>query len=213
MFDKLLGWVEANYLKASAILLLALVLVVSLALAQVAKAANADLTWTYPATNTDGTAIPASGAGSIASSKIEWGSCEGTAFGVKAGEATVNAPTKAYSVTGLGVGTHCFRAAVVNSFGVQSDWTGPVQKVIAAPKPNPPVFTTVNIVAFDVRWQPGGGTKLARAVGTVPLGTACGESVITRRGLRAYHEVTLDKVDLRSLPNSAVVVAECEVQS
>ena len=213
MFDKLLDWVEANYLKATAILLLALVIVVSLALAQVAQAANADLTWTYPTTNVDGSAIPATGAGSVASTKIEWGTCEGTAFAVKAGEATVPAPAKAYSVAGLGVGTHCFRAAVVNSFGVQSDWTAAVQKVIAAPKPNPPVFTTVNIVAYDVRWQAGGGTKLARAVGTVPLGTACGDRAITRRGLRSYHEVPLDQVDLRGLPNSAVVVAECEASS
>lgn len=178
-----------------------------------ADAANADLTWTYPANNTDGTAIPASGAGAISATVIEWGSCSGAAFGERAGGATLPAPAKAYTVTGLGVGTHCFRAAVTNSFGVQSDWTAAVQKVIAAPKPNPPAFVTVNIVAYDVRWQPGGGTKLARAVGTVALGTECGANVITRRGLRSYYEVPLDRVDLRSLPNSAIVVAECEARS
>lgn len=79
--------------------------------------------------------------------------------------------------------------------------------------PKPPVLGVVNIVAYDVRWQQGGGTKLARAVGTVALGTACGANVITRRGTRSYYEVPLDKVDLRSLPNSAIVVAECEVKT
>lgn len=179
----------------------------------VTHAATADLTWTYPATNTDGTAIPASGAGSIASTKLEWGTCSGALFGTKAGEATVNAPAKAYSVTGLGVGTHCFRAAVVNSFGTQSDWTAAVQKTVDPPKPNPPAFVTVNIVAYDLRWNAGRGTVINAAVGTVARGTACGANEITRQGQRRFHEVSLDQVDLRTLPISAIVVAECGARS
>ena len=175
----------------------------------VAQAADAELTWTYPTANTDGSAIPASGAGSIASTVLEWGSCSGTAFGTKAGGTTAAAPTKAYTVTGLAVGTHCFRAAVVNSYGVQSDWTAAVQKVVAPPKPNPPTFVTVNIVAYDLRWNQGRGTVLNAAVGTVPLGTACGDSVITTQGQRRFREVSLDLVELQSLPMSAIVVAEC----
>jgi hypothetical protein len=178
-----------------------------------ADAADAELTWTYPATNVDGTAIPATGAGSVASTLIEWGTCSGAAFGTKAGGATVPAPAKTYTVTGLAVGTHCFRAAVTNSYGTQSDWTGAVQKVIAPPKPNPPVIVTVNLVAYEVRWHQGRGTVLGAPVGTVALGTACGSQRITTAGPRKYYEVPLDKVDLRRLPSSAIVVAQCEARS
>lgn len=52
-----------------------------------ALAADITTTWTYPTQNTDGSAIPASGAGSIASSRVEWGTCAGAAFGTKLGEA------------------------------------------------------------------------------------------------------------------------------
>ena len=178
-----------------------------------ADAADAELTWTYPATNVDGTAIPATGAGSVASTLIEWGTCSGTAFGTKAGGATVPAPAKTYTVTGLAVGTHCFRAAVTNSYGTQSDWTGAVQKVIAPPKPNPPVIVTVNLVAYEVRWHPGRGTVLGAPIGTVARGVTCGDSVITTRGPREYREVPIDVVNMRRLPNSAIVVAECEARS
>lgn len=205
MFDKLLDWVEANYLKATAAILLTLVLVLSLALASMAHAATADLSWTAPTQREDGTALASS---DIAGYDVEWGKCSQAVQVVDAGKVL------AYSIVlpNPSFGQWCFRVRTRDSSGVVSAWTGPVTKTIAAP-PKPPIFTTVNIVAYDVRWQPGGGTKLARAVGTVPLGTACGDRVITRRGLRSYHEVPLDQVDLRGLPSSPIVVAECEASS
>lgn len=168
-----------------------------------ADAADAQLSWTAPTQREDGAALAAT---AIAGYDIEWGKCGQAQQTVRVG------PVTSHTITGLGYGEWCFRIRTADSGGLLSAWTGAVTKVILAP-PKPPVFTTVNIVAYDVRWQAGGGTKLARAVGTVALGTACGERAITRRGLRAYHEVPLDQVDLRSLPNSPIVVAECEVSS
>lgn len=170
-----------------------------------ADAANADLTWTYPASNTDETPVPATGPGSIASTLVEWGTCSGTAFGVKAGGATVPAPAKAYTVTGLGVGTHCFRAAVVNSYGVQSDWTGAVQKVIAAPKPNPPTLVTVSIVAYELR-QYANGTLRFVQVGTVPLRAPCG--TFLAGDYAAFSGATITKPT-----TGGVIAAKCKVQS
>lgn len=134
-----------------------------------AMAANLDLTWTYPAKNVDGSDIPAAGAGSIASSKVEWGTCAGTAFGTKAGEATVPAPTKTYSVPNLAPGTHCARVLVTNTYGVSSDFTAAVSRTVDAPKPLPPVITTATVVRLYLRDNP------SLVAGTVALGVECGD--------------------------------------
>lgn len=134
-----------------------------------ALGANLELTWTYPAKNVDGSDVPASGAGSIVSSKVEWGSCAGTAFGTKAGEATVPAPTKTYSVPNLAPGTHCARVLVTNTYGVSSDFTAAVSRTVDAPKPLPPVITTATVVRLYLRDNP------SLVAGTVALGVECGD--------------------------------------
>lgn len=180
-----------------------------------ADAADASLTWTHPTQRTDNSALALA---DIKETEIQYAPCAAgntwPATGTPASK-VVTAPAAATTITGLAYGTWCFRARtvpVLNPATDQSAWTGPVWAIYLAP-PKPPVLGVVNIVAYDVRWQQGGGTKLARAIGTVPLGTTCGDHPITRRGTRSYYEVPLDKVDLRSLPNSAIVVAECEVKT
>lgn len=103
-----------------------------------ALAASVTATWEHPTQNVDDSAIPASGAGSIASTRIEWGTCNGAAFGSKAGEVVVPAPGKTTSIPNLGVGTWCARAFAKNTYGEESDASAVAQKVIAAPKPKPP---------------------------------------------------------------------------
>lgn len=174
-------------------------------------AANADLTWVYPTTNTDGTTIPASGAGSIASTKVEWGTCSGTAFGTKSGEAAVPAPTKTYQVTNLGVGTWCFRANVSNTYGATSDWSGVVSKVVPPPTPNPPTLTVTIPVAYEINLTPSGFVKLGRDVGSVPIGTACSEDIVVANNRATYYAVPRNTVTLYRQPKSSVLVAECHV--
>lgn len=103
----------------------------------------ATVNWTAPTANTDGSAIPATGPGSIASYRIEYGTCNGTAFGTKAGEIVVNAPALTGNTPPTAPGTWCYRMYAVNTFGVESDPTNVVSKVIAPPKPNPPGNFTV----------------------------------------------------------------------
>jgi hypothetical protein len=146
----------------------------------------------------------------IASTRVEWGSCSGTAFGVKIAEAVVPAPATSYTVTGLSPGTYCLRAytrATVAAGGLESVPTAAVQKVIPFPPPNPPVFVTVTIATvYEVLAHPIEGVRLGRNVGTVPRGTPCGDETIVYGD---YHVVDLSAVDLTRTPKSSVVVARC----
>lgn len=142
-------------------------------LAGPALAGSVQLNWTFPMLNTDGSAVPATGAGAITSTLVEWGTCNGTAFGTKQGGATVAAPALTYTVTNLGPGTYCLRAAVVNSYGVQSDWTAAVTATIAPPKPLPPALT-IGTIAYELRGYANGTFRMV-SVGSVPLKAPCGQ--------------------------------------
>lgn len=183
-------------------------LIVSL-FASIAVAGEAQLSWTFPTQNTDGTTIPASGDGSLTDTVIEWGSCSGGAFDVKAGEFAVSVPTNTYTVPNLAPATHCFRAKVTNTYGVVSDWSGTVNKVIAPPKPNPPVLLVIDTMAYELTDNPAQGIRLGRLVGTVPVGTVCGDTPLAYTERGAYYEVSLADVALTKMPKSAVVVARC----
>lgn len=183
-----------------------------------AFAATANLTWTHPTQRVDNTSLALS---EIKETEIEYGTCTGTAepFGISPIGSKVfpvgTTPTQSGQVTSLAYGKWCFRARtvpVVQPDTNKSDWTGTVWAQYLAP-PKPPTWGTVNIVAYEIRWNPGRGTVLGKAVGTVPLGTACGNQRITSQGVREYHEIPLDSVELVDMPQSAIVVAECEVAS
>ena len=169
-----------------------------------ALAASVTVTWTHPTQNTDGTALALA---NIASTRVEHGTCSGTAFGTKAGEAVVPAPATTTTFD-LGPGTHCFRAytkTVAAVGGLESSPSGVASKVVPFPPPNPPVITVVNIVAYEVQTHPMWGNRLGRNVGTVPLGTECVPGEI----VDGYYEVPLDQVDLYRMPKSPIVVAKC----
>lgn len=102
-------------------------------------AAILTVSWTNATQNTDNTAIPASGPGSIASTRIEYGSCAGTnVFGTKAGEVTVTGQGTTASLPNLGPGTYCARAFHTNTYGEESGPSNVASKTIAAPVPKPP---------------------------------------------------------------------------
>lgn len=138
-------------------------------LALPALAADVSVTWTQPATNTDGSAIPESGAGSIASNRVEWGTCSGTAFGVKAGEKVVSPAATSTTVPNLGPQTWCFRAYATNTYGIESAASNAASRVVSPPTPNPPVVTTATIVRLYLRDNP------SLVAGTVALGVECGD--------------------------------------
>ena len=168
-----------------------------------AMAADVTATWTHPTQNTDGSALAIV---NIASTRIEHGTCSGTAFGVKAGEVVVPGPATTTTIA-LPPGTHCFRAytrAVAAVGGLESGPSGVVSKVVPFSPPNPPVITVVNVVAYEIKPHPRGVVGLGRSVGTVALGTACGTRITGD-----YYEIPLDQVELSRMPKSAIVVAKC----
>ena len=170
-------------------------------------AANVTVSWTHPTQFTDGSALALN---QIASTRVEYGSCAGTAFGTVAGQVTVPAPATTTTISGFAPGTHCFRAYTRTTVAAGNQESGPsgiATKVIAFPPPNPPTIVTVETVAKVLtRW--GLGLK----VGTVALGTPCGE--LKRDTRRAdWHVVEASAVQLnkrgQKLPADAVIVAKC----
>lgn len=107
-------------------------------LAAVAMAATISASWQNATTNTDSTAIPATGAGSIATTRVEYGTCNGTDFGQKQGEVVVAGTATSAVTPNLPPGRYCARAIHINTYGVESDPSNVAVKVIEAPKPRPP---------------------------------------------------------------------------
>lgn len=109
-------------------------------MASVAFAAVLNFSWTPPTQNTDGTAIPASGAGSITEYIISYGPCNPgrTALTSVTGTLTRAAPNLTAVSPDLPPGTWCGYAQVRNTYGETSDPSGVASKVIGNPKPNPP---------------------------------------------------------------------------
>lgn len=125
-----------NRLRLASFYLIAVILFVA---AGAAVAAVLTATWQNATTNTDGSAIPATGPGSIASTRFEWGTCgSGGTFGTKLGERVVAGTVTSAPTDDLGPGTYCGRGYHTNTYGVESDPSIVVQKVVPAPKPNPP---------------------------------------------------------------------------
>lgn len=176
-----------------------------------ADAATIDGTFTLPTKYVDGADLPAA---NIKHIRVQVGTCNGTAFGAVEGTQLVVPPATAFAVVvPRAFGDFCVQAQTETTLGKLSDFTAAAKVTKAEPKPNPPAFVTVNVVAYEVRWHPGRGTVLGAPVGTVARGVTCGDSVITTRGPREYREVPIDVVNLRRLPDSAIVVAECEARS
>lgn len=113
-------------------------------LAAVAVAATIHASWTMPTTNTDGSAIPATGAGSIVSSTVEYGPCNAArdAIASVTGSVVVPGTATVYDTPNLGPGIWCARVRVTNTYGSASAFTPVGVKVIDAPTPNAPTNFT-----------------------------------------------------------------------
>lgn len=113
-----------------------------------AHAADVTWSWTNPTTNTDNSAIPASGAGSLSSGRLEFGTCNGTAFGTKAGEVPLTqADVTAHSVKQLNIlpSTVCGRVYVRNTFSVESAASNVASVTVNPPTPGNPTGLSVSV--------------------------------------------------------------------
>jgi hypothetical protein len=180
----------------------ALAIFVLVFMVPIAFAGTVTVSVTNPTTNTDGSAIPASGAGSIVSDRVEYGSCAGPAFGTKAGEVTITAPATSATLT-QPPGTYCYRAFAKNTYGNESAASVVMTKVVPAPTPSPPTIVTIDVTALRIL-MPLNQFAFQR-VGTVPLKTVCSST----QKINGYNVVDRAKVKWDGLIQPSVVVAKC----
>jgi hypothetical protein len=168
--------------------------------------ADATVSWAHPTQRTDNTALPLA---EIRETDVEWGLCAagGVFPATPAGMKVVPAPAATTVITGLGYGLWCFRARTTDITGAESVNSLTVNKQYLAP-PKPPVLSATITVVYEIASHPVDGIRLAREVGTIPMGAECVNNPIdTDRG--EYYEVSLDKVTLSKMPKSAIVVTKC----
>jgi predicted phage tail protein len=194
-----------EYVKANWKILLA-VLILGALVGYKAHAGTLTATWTNPTTNTDSSAIPVSGAGSLTGTRVEYGSCVGTAFGTKAGEVSVTAPATTATTPDLAPGTYCLRAFSKNTYGSESAPSGVASKTISAPTPSPPTLVTIAVAAYDVKFDWRHGTfEAGPQVGRVALNTACSDKFT----FDGYAMVSPKAVTFTKRIHTAVIVAKC----
>ena len=184
---------------------------------------SAQLTWTAPTQNTDGSNIPATGPGSLAGFKLfhaplQTNVATATPIVINDKAATT------YTITGLPAGQRYYGAKAFNVELVDSDMSGLVNNVVTIPssavnaavtvttKPKPPVLVSVQQVVYEVKENPMWGNVLGRNVGTVPLGTQCGEAIVFTNG-GVYYEIPKTSVTFTKPPKSEQVVVRCEEAS
>lgn len=105
-----------------------------------ALAAVLTINWQNATTNVDGSAIPATGAGSLTETRVTYGTCNAakTAIATALGTITVAGTVTTTPTPNLAPGVYCASAIHVNTFGIPSDPSNVASKEILAPKPNPP---------------------------------------------------------------------------
>lgn len=189
-----------SILIASALLALALGSIVCRA-----QASDLGVSWVNPVQNTDNSPIPATGAGSLASNRVEWGTCVAGSFGTKIADKVITPAATSTTITGLPPATYCLRAYATNTYGSESGASNVVAKLIPAPVPQPPVLSSTVTVVWDLKFS-----KPYRIVGNIPLGTPCGEFIVRSRGY-SYYDIPLSAVELTRTPRSSRVVTKCEI--
>ena len=171
---------------------------------------SAQLSWTAPTTNTDGSPLT-----DLSGFKVYAAT---SAAGVDSATPIVVAPAiRTYTVTGLAAGTWHFGIKASNAAGIDSDMSSKPTKVITLAsasssaavtintKPSAPVVTVATTAKL---WRNG----LQYQVGQVPIGVSCGELKLDARKADWY-TVPADAIALnkrgRKLPAGSVIVAKC----
>ena len=105
-----------------------------------ALAAVLTFTWVNATHNTDGSTIPASGAGALTETRVTYGTCNAgrTAIASIIGTVITTAPGQSGATANLPPGIYCGSAQNVNSFGSISAPSNVASKEVVAPVPNPP---------------------------------------------------------------------------
>lgn len=103
-----------------------------------AFAAGVHATWNLPTQNTDTSPLAVA---DMASTTLQYGTCNGTAFGAALGAVNVLSPLAAADIPALAPGAYCFRAFVTTiptKGGVVSAFSNVAQATVPFPTPGAP---------------------------------------------------------------------------
>lgn len=123
-------------------LLVALVLMLPVS----AFAASVHGTWNLPTQNVDGSPLAAA---DIASTTLQYGSCNGAAFGAALGAVNVVSPIASADTPTLAPGVYCFRAFVTSvtaKGGLVSAFSNVATATVPFPAPGAPSSVSVALV-------------------------------------------------------------------
>lgn len=181
-----------------------------------ALAGNADISWSLPTQNVDGSSLAVTGVDSLASTVIEYAQCASTAFTWPAtpGAVTVAVPATARQITGLADGaTWCFRAKVVTVGGVFSAYTATASKTLPPLVPNAPGNFTVAVV-LGMNMAPvykltATLKRSADPAGFIPVGLPCEGNVLFRFREVSFRKVAASDVQFWGVVPSDAIAAPC----
>jgi hypothetical protein len=179
------------------------------------------VTWTNATTNTDTTAIPATGPGSLATTTIQKGTCVSGAFGTQIATVTLAATIKTNTFVGANPpGSYCFRgfhtAVAFPGFPAQSSaMSGTAIKLVNPPVPSAPgaLMVSADLTAYTFVKQDD--YMVMSPVGDFPPGTMCieGFSVtaipVGQVTAITYTAVPHDTVKYRGLQHPKLVFGLC----
>jgi hypothetical protein len=195
-------WIHQNHLKAVKIAIVGVMLLLMVAVCSAVKAADATVSWVHPTTNVDGSAIPASGAGSLTGTRVEWGTCTNLVWATKVGESVVPAPAASYTIAGLAPGTYCTRAYSRNTYAVESavsTITALSSKTVLPPVPNPPTGVAVAVIAGMLQtpvYSVAASGAMSTFVGFTDVDTQCSGPVLFTYRTKQFREVQRASVKL-----------------
>lgn len=130
-----------------------------------AAAETKTVTWVNATRNTDNTTIPATGAGSLARTTVEYGSCQSRnpdVFGIKIGEIFVAAPASSLAVNLVVVQEYCLRAFHSNTYATafnptaagNSTFSNVAATTVAPPTPQQPTNITITSTRIGMsEWE------------------------------------------------------------
>ena len=173
-----------------------------------ALAGTANLAWTAPTLNTDGTAITAP-----LSYKV-YGGVQGSA---KAVLATVSALAYTHSTAPNGV-TYCYQVSAVAG-GVESALSAEGCKVMPPAVPNPPTNLTITVaVVAGINMAPvykvtSTGKRSADPAGFIPVNVGCTGNVLFTYRNQSFRKVDYTQVQFWNVVASENVAAPCKASA
>lgn len=164
-----------------------------------------DLEWTAPTENVDGSAIPATGPGSLAGYELQY--ADNPAW-TNVKMVTVPASQLTYRVSSLPNATYYYRVNAFNVEGLRSDWTGPVPDTINTIQVTDTALVDIQEVVtrpvYNVVKRTNGFVLVQ--VGTVPTTVACNSA----QSVNGHYAVPVSAVTWSGSVRTIVTVSRCE---